>query len=92
MKKLFLLLLLLVGTLSFSQTKPKTKDIDKDVKVFLDSLSKVYHVKVTSVKVVNCLGVRTTSITYIKNNKELEKVIKKEKSSTKPDILSEIVD
>jgi hypothetical protein len=36
--------------------------------------------------------VRTTSITYIKNNKELEKVIKKEKSSTKPDMLSEIVD
>jgi hypothetical protein len=42
MKKLFVLLILLIGTLSFSQTKPKTKDIDKDVKVFLDSLSKVY--------------------------------------------------
>ena len=92
MKKLFLLFVLLIGTLSFGQTKPNPKDIDKDVKVFLDSLSKVYHVKVTSVKVVNCLGVRTTSITYIKNNKELEKVIKKEKSSTKPDMLSEIVD
>ena len=33
MKKLFITLVLLVGTLTFSQTKPKTKDIDKDINV-----------------------------------------------------------
>jgi hypothetical protein len=89
MKKLLLLFVLCVGTLSFGQTK--TKDIDKDVNQLLDSLSKVYRVKVTSVKVVNLLDVRTTSITYVKNNKKYEKVIKKEKSSNKSHILSEII-
>ena len=44
MKKLFLLTVLLIGTLTFSQTKPKTKDIDRDINVLLDSLSKVYKV------------------------------------------------
>lgn len=90
MKKLLLLTVLLIGSLSFSQKK--TKDIDKDVNSLLDSLSKVYKVKVTSITVVDIFGVRTTSITYIKNKKDFERVIKKEESSTKPDILSKIID
>ena len=75
MKKLFLLLLLLVGTLSFSQTKPKTKDIDKEANVLLDSLSKVYKVKVQSIMEETYNGVTTTSISYVKDKKLVYKVI-----------------
>lgn len=75
MKKLFIILLLLVGTLSFSQTKPKTKDIDKDVNVLLDSLSKVYKVQVNSIFVETYNGVTTTSISYVKNRELIYKVI-----------------
>jgi hypothetical protein len=69
MKKLFLLSLLLVGTLSFGQTKPKEKDIDKESNVVIDSLSKVYKVKVQSYMVETYNGVTTTYISYVKDNK-----------------------
>lgn len=75
MKKLFLLSLLLVGTLSFSQTKPKEKDIDKEANVLLDSLSKVYKVKVQSVMEETYNGVTTTSISYVKDKKLVYKII-----------------
>jgi hypothetical protein len=75
MKKLFLLSLLLVGTLSFSQTKPKTKDIDKEANVLLDSLSKVYKVKVQSIMEETYNGVTTTSISYVKDKKLVYKII-----------------
>ena len=75
MKKLFLLSLLFVGTLSFSQTKPKTKDIDKEANVLLDSLSKVYKVKVQSIMEETYNGVTTTSISYVKDKKLVYKVI-----------------
>ena len=75
MKKLFLLSLLLVGTLSFSQTKPKQKDIDKEANVLLDSLSKVYKVKVQSVMEETYNGVTTTSISYVKDKKLVYKII-----------------
>jgi hypothetical protein len=75
MKKLFLLSVLLVGTLSFSQTKPKEKDIDKEANVLLDSLSKVYKVKVQSVMEETYNGVTTTSISYVKDKKLVYKVI-----------------
>jgi hypothetical protein len=78
MKKLFLLSLLFVGALTFGQTKPKTNDIDKNANVVLDSLSKVYHVKVGSIVIIECNGVKTTSITYVKNGELLKKVIKTE--------------
>jgi hypothetical protein len=79
MKKLFLLSALLIGTLtSVAQTKPKTNDIDKNANVVLDSLSKVYHVKVGSIVIIECNGVKTTSITYVKNGELLKKVIKTE--------------
>ena len=87
MKKLFLLTLLLVGTLTFGQTKPKTKDIDKDINVLLDSLSKVYKVKVGSVVVDNYPNLRITSITYVQNGELVHKVIKTEKNPPKIDIL-----
>ena len=75
MKKLFLLSLLLVGTLSFSQTKPKQKDIDKEANVLLDSLSKVYKVKVQSIMEETYNGVTTTSISYVKDKKLVYKII-----------------
>jgi hypothetical protein len=75
MKKLFLLSVLLVGTLSFSQTKPKEKDIDKEANVLLDSLSKVYKVKVQSVMEETYNGVTTTSISYVKDKKLVYKII-----------------
>ena len=86
MKKLFLLSLLLVGTLSFSQTKPKTKDIDKDINVLLDSLSKVYKVKVGSVIVEDYPNLRVTSIAYYQNDELTYKVIQTEKNPTKRNI------
>jgi hypothetical protein len=75
MKKLFLLSLLLVGTLTFGQTKPKEKDIDKEANVLLDSLSKVYKVKVQSVMEETYNGVTTTSISYVKDKKLVYKII-----------------
>ena len=87
MKKLFITLVLLVGTLSFSQTKPKTKDIDKDINVLLDSLSKVYKVKVGGVVVDEYPNLRITSITYYQNGKLTHKVIMTEKNPPKRDIL-----
>lgn len=80
MKKLFIISLLLIGTLSFSQTKPKTKDIDKDANVLLDSLSKVYKVRVNSIFVESYNGVTTTSISYVKNRELIYKVIKIKKN------------
>ena len=78
MKKLFLLSVLLIGTLSFGQTKPKEKDIDKEANVYLDSLSKVYKVKICSIKVERLNGIITTSIGYSKNGELVYKIIKQE--------------
>ena len=75
MKKLFLLSLLLVGTLTFGQTKPKEKDIDKESNVLLDSLSKVYKVKVQSIMEETYNGVTTTYISYVKDKKFVYKII-----------------
>ena len=76
MKKLFVILLLLTGTLSYSQTKPKTKDIDKDANVLLDSLSKVYKVRVNSIFIESYNGETITSISYVENRELIYKVIK----------------
>jgi|688.fasta_scaffold1216334_2 hypothetical protein len=80
MKKLLLLSVLFIGTLSFGQTKPKTKDVDKEANVYLDSLSKVHKVKICSIKEVRLNGVITTSIGYSDKNGDLVyKIIKQEK-------------
>jgi hypothetical protein len=76
MKKIFVIVLLLIGTSTFSQTKPKTKDIDKDANVLLDSLSRVYKVRVNSIFVETYKGETTTSISYVKNKELVYKVIK----------------
>jgi hypothetical protein len=86
MKKIFITLILLVGTLTFSQTTPKTKNIDKDINVLLDSLSKVYKVKVGSVIVEDYPNLRVTSIAYYQNDELTYKVIKTEKNPTKRNI------
>jgi hypothetical protein len=76
MKKLFITSLLLIGISSFSQTNPKTNDIDKQANRVLDSLSKVYKVKVTSIFIETYKGETTTSISYVKNGELIYKVIK----------------
>jgi hypothetical protein len=77
MKKLLVISLLLVGAFSFGQTKPKpkTKDTDKTANVVIDSLSKVYKVKVQSYMVESYNGVTRTSISYVKDNKLVYMVI-----------------
>ena len=74
MKKLFLLSLLLIGTLTSvaqdkSKSKPKIKDIDRDINVLLDSLSKVYKKKVFSIMKITKNDTIKTYISYEKDNK-----------------------
>jgi|688.fasta_scaffold12752_16 hypothetical protein len=87
MKKLFITLLLFIGTLTFGQTKIKTKDIDKNINVVLDSLSKVYKVKVGGIVVDEYPNLRITSIIYYQNGELVDKVIKTETIPPKKDIL-----
>ena len=50
MKKIALLTIFFIGGLTlFAEVTPSKKYTDKDVNFLLDSLSKVYHVKVTSI-------------------------------------------
>lgn len=80
MKKIALLSIFFIGGLtSFAQVTPQKKDIDKDVNVLLDSLSEVYHVRVTSIMEESSCGIKKTSISYYKNKELIYKVIKTEK-------------
>jgi hypothetical protein len=84
MKKLVVLSVLFFGIFSFGQTPPKKnpqKDIDKEANRVIDSLSKVYKVKVCSIKKERLNGVVTTSIGYAKNGELVYKVIKTEKAT-----------
>ena len=76
MKKLFIILLVLVSGLSFSQKKEKS--LDKRINTSLDSLSKIYKKKVCGFGYTSYRGVKETTITYIENGKEITKVIKTE--------------
>lgn len=72
---------MLFSIVIFSQEKkspPKTKDIDKEANRVIDSLSKVYKVKIYSIKKERFNGVVTTSICYGKNGELVYKVIKTE--------------
>lgn len=74
MKKLLLLLLFLIGTLTSvaqvkSKSKPKVKDVDEESNVVMDSLSKVYKVKVQSYMIETYNGVTTKYISYVKDGK-----------------------
>lgn len=82
MKKLTCILFMLFSIVTFSQEKKaklKNKDIDQESNRVLDSLSKVYKVKVVSILVESYKGVKTTSIAYVKNEELIYKVIKTEK-------------
>ena len=82
MKKLTYIFFMLFSIITFSQEKkatPKTKDIDKEANRVIDSLSKVYKVKIYSIKKERLNGVVTTSICYGKNGELVYKVIKTEK-------------
>ena len=66
MKKLLIILLLLVSGLSFSQEKKKvsTKKIDQTVTQKMDSLSKVYKVKVIGAYKITHNGVFVQGFVY----------------------------
>ena len=77
MKQIIYILIMLFSILTFSQDKkttPKTKDIDKETNRVLDSLSKVYKVKVYSILKESNNGIVTTSIAYGKNGELVYKV------------------
>ena len=79
MKKLIFFSTFLIGTLtSFGQVKAKEKDIDKESNVVIDSLSKVYKVKVQSYMVKTYNGIKQTSISYVEDKKLVYIVIKTE--------------
>lgn len=79
MKKIIFISTFLIGTLtSFGQVKAKKKDIDKESNVVMDSLSKVYKVKVQSYMVETYNGIIQTSISYVEDKKLVYKVIKTE--------------
>ena len=74
MKKLFVLSLLLFSVASFSQKNkktPKSKDLDKEVNISLDSLSKLYKKEVVSYFIIQRNGRKKISITYYDKNKNL---------------------
>jgi hypothetical protein len=72
MKKLLLLIFLMVSLLSFSQVKkktPKPKNLDKEVNLSLDSLSKIYKKNVLVLKTFIINDTLKRYIGYIKNDK-----------------------
>ena len=72
MKKLLVILLLLVTVLSVSQENKKTlksKDLDKRVNMFLDSLSKIYKKDVLVVKTFIKNDTLKKYIGYIRKDK-----------------------
>ncbi len=66
MKKLLVILLLLVGVSSFSQEKKKekNKNVDRNVTQRMDSLSKLYKVKVVGAYEVTHNGVTVRGFVY----------------------------
>jgi hypothetical protein len=82
MKKTVLFSLLFIPMVTFGQIQTKTKSqnsIDKEANIALDSLSKVYKVKVVSCLKEQFNGEITTSIGYYDDKGLVYKVIKTEK-------------
>lgn len=82
MKKIVLLSLLLIPIVTFGQTKLKAnpqKDIDNEANIALDSISKVYKVKVVSYLKERFNGEITISIGYYNDKGLVYKVVKTEK-------------
>ena len=82
MKKLLIISLLLVSGLSFSQEKkktPKSKDLDKEVNLSLDYLSKRYKKNVLVVKTFIENDTLKRYIGYIKNDELYHELIEVKK-------------
>ncbi len=82
MKQLTCILIMSFSIATFSQEKKvisKSKDIDQEANRVIDSLSKVYKVKVVSYLKETLNGVATTSIGYYSKKELVYKVIKTEK-------------
>jgi hypothetical protein len=82
MKKLLIISLLLVSGLSFSQEKkktPKSKDLDKEVNLSLDYLSKRYKKNVLVVKTFVENDTLKRYIGYIKNDELYHELIEVKK-------------
>jgi hypothetical protein len=78
MKKLLLLILLMGSLSSFSQVKkktPKPKNLDKEVNLSLDSLSKIYKKNVLVVKTFIINDTLKRYIGYIKDDKLYHELI-----------------
>jgi hypothetical protein len=78
MKKLFVISLLLISVFSFSQEKKKkyeSKDLDREINLSLDSLSKIYKKNVFAVKVIIKNDTLKKYITYNKNNELYDELI-----------------
>jgi hypothetical protein len=82
MKKLFVMLLLLVSVLLFSQEKKKNtnKNVDQNVTQKMDSLSKKYKVKVIGAYEITHNGIFVRGFVYEdKNGKLIERETKRMK-------------
>jgi hypothetical protein len=82
MKKLLIISLLLVSVLSFSQENkktPKSKDLDKEVNLSLDYLSKRYKKNVLVVKTFIENDTLKRYIGYIKNDELYHELIEVKK-------------
>ena len=65
MKKLFIISLVFVSVFSFSQEKKNTnKNVDKNVTQKMDSLSKIYKVKVVGAYAITHNGVSVRGYVY----------------------------
>jgi hypothetical protein len=82
MKKVIcLFIVLFTTTICLGQTKKKVatkpKDIDRDANYKLDSLSKVYKMRIYSYGTIREDGVTRHFVTYIEGNELKEKIIPK---------------
>lgn len=59
------------------ETKLKPKDFDRDINAKLDSLSKVYKMKIYSYGTITEGGITRHFVTYIEGNEIKEKIIPK---------------
>lgn len=77
----YFLIILLTSSLSVGQIKKKVdtkpKNIDRDANFKLDSLSKVYKMKIFSYGTITEDGVTRHFVTYIEGNELKEKIIPK---------------
>lgn len=75
------MIILLTSSLSVGQIKKKVdtkpKNIDRDANFKLDSLSKVYKMKIFSYGTITEDGVTRHFVTYIEGNELKEKIIPK---------------